>query len=99
MGKIAAMSLYRNTEHDSLFVSTALSRGCHESPGVCRVHIHRCMDDHIMLGEVLMISKMEKPPLTVDELYLRYLEKHPSHISDLLFVMELKKRDSPSGGG
>jgi hypothetical protein len=34
---------------------------------------------------------MTIPPLSAEELYMRYLERHPGHISDLIFVLESKR--------
>lgn len=31
-----------------------------------------------------------RPPKTAEELFIRYLEKHPGHVSDLIFVLEVK---------
>jgi len=33
----------------------------------------------------------EKPALSAEELYLRYLERNPGHISDLVFVLACKQ--------
>jgi hypothetical protein len=40
----------------------------------------------------------DQPSRSAEDLYLRYLERHPGHISDLLFVMEIKRERSDHAG-
>jgi len=55
---------------------------------VCDKGDHNQWDDFVM--------NPDKIPASVEELFIRYLERHPGHISDLIFVLEVKQ--SRAGG-